>query len=99
MKTELSYAELHAPLFLAGKNHGLKLRADASLKLFYDEELKELHVSYNNKKARLPYPSVHSMEEVPVPIGVPDQPKPQPVVDKSKRSSAQVSTPQSHVFK
>lgn len=101
--TEISFAELHSPLFHAGRNHGTKLETDKrpDLKLEYDEDKKELRVLYNHRVSRLPCTSVHSMEEKASIVKADVKPviNEHRTEDKSKRSSAQVSTPTSHVFK
>ncbi len=68
MKTKIEWAELHAPLFLAGTNLGLKLDAGPKatrqgLTLEYDEDKRHLYASYNGKVARIPETSVLSMVE------------------------------------
>ncbi len=89
---KVSFAELHNPLFLAGKNHGQKLFAKSGMELNYSREDKELAVTYNGKTAYLPSTSVHSYE---VSGPGPKDEKP-PIVHGKIR--AQVSTPQDHVF-
>lgn len=96
MKTEIEWAELHAPLFLAGTNLGQKLdpHKRQGLRMEYDEDKRHLYVSYNEKTARIPETSILSMvEKTATVIELPPQPKPtKPAVD------AQVETPTSHVF-
>jgi hypothetical protein len=95
MKTPIEFAELHGVLFMAGKNHGLKLTSSAALKLEYDEEKKELFVTYKDKTSRIPAPNISSFMEAGQ-LQRPSHPDPAPApVNKVK---AQVSTPQDHVF-
>ncbi len=65
MKTEIEWAELHAPLFLAGTNLGQKLdpKKRTGLKMIYDEDKRHLYVIYNAQMARVPETSVLSMVE------------------------------------
>lgn len=93
---ELSYAELHSALFLGGKNHNLKLGDDhGKQRLVYDRTEKELHVIWNGHKGIVPLTNVASMiprkEAAPIPI---EKAIPQPTA----RPTAQVESPQSHVF-
>ena len=111
-KIDLVFAEIHAPLFLLGdkgKNLGTKLdvKAKAGLKLVYDRDEKELHVSYMGMNAIVPVTNVASMLEAP--------PKPKTKLTAAEvkeaqkadtptgapkpfdPNAAQVSTPQSHV--
>lgn len=94
MRTEIKWAELHAPLFLAGTNLQLKLDPTkrSGLKMEYDEEKKHLYVTYNNQTARIPETSVLSMVEGSGARPVVVAPVHAPVVE------AQVSSPTSHVF-
>ena len=57
------FAELHTPLFLAGKNFGSKLQPNqtSGLTLFYNRKEKELIVVYNGQGAIIPAPSIASM--------------------------------------
>lgn len=71
---ELVFCELHAPLFLSGKNFGMKLdeKKHPGLKLHYDRGEKELLVSYKRPNcaaeavAIVPLSNVASMTPVPV---------------------------------
>lgn len=104
---DISWAELHSPMFLAsgksGVNLGVKLdpAAKQGMKLGYDRTHQELHVWYDGKHAFVPKSSVNSMNILgsgapalspAIPVTAPQQPV-MPV-----RATAQVSTPQSHVF-
>lgn len=95
MRTPIKWAELHSPLFLAGSNLGLKLdpKGRVGLSMEYDEEKRHLYVTYNNKTARVPEPSILSMNEGSN-DAVPEKPKPVVV----SKVVAQVSSPQDHVF-
>lgn len=94
MRTKISWAELHAPLFLAGTNLGQKLdhkTKGSGVQMEYDEERHHLYVTYNGKTARIPETSVLSMVEgAPAVAKVVAQAPAHPI-------DAQVSTPQSHV--
>ncbi len=99
MRTEIEWAELHAPLFLNGTNLGQKLpnKSKGEVTMLYDEDQRHLHVTYKGKSCRIPETSVLSMVEAGakadlirdggVATGTAFNP-----------SAAQVSTPQSHVF-
>ncbi len=92
---QVKFAELHSPLFLNGKNFGLKLWSKAGLELSYDTKEKELLATYMGEIAHLPSTSVHcyvpgevaKLEAVSKPVFVP-----------KKKIQAQASTPMSHVF-
>lgn len=93
MKTEIKWAELHSPIFLAGTNLQAKLDPDKreGLKLEFDEEKRHLYVSYKGETSRVPEPSILSMVE--------GSPKVRHLAAPPKGSiKAQVSTPQDHVF-
>lgn len=92
---ELKFAELHNPLFFAGKNWGTKLDPGnkAGISIFYDREHKELIVKAGDKECFLPYSSVQSME-----AGEPEKRAVQithPIV--AGLAGAQVETPYGHV--
>ncbi len=93
---ELKFAELHNPLFLAGKNFGLKLDPAhaAGLTLNYDREEKELLVEWRGEIGIIPSSniacmvvgqSVKRVEQVHHAMTATPQ-------------SAQVESPMSHVF-
>jgi len=97
MQIELKFADLHNPLFFAGKNWGTKLDpmkpGHGEIKLFYDREHKELIVRVKDEECFLPYSSVQSME-----AGEPKKRAEQithPMV--AGIASAQVETPYGHV--
>ena len=90
---ELKFAELHTPLFLAGTNLNVKLMPDKrqGLKIAYDRDHKELHVTYNGETGIIPSSNIVSMV-----VGkVVEPPKP---VAPTTPIKAQASTPQDHVF-
>jgi hypothetical protein len=60
MKINLSFVELHNPLFLNGKNHKQKLH-DHEVSLIYDTKEKELYVNYLGSVAIIPSNNVASM--------------------------------------
>ncbi len=105
MKIDLEFAELHSPLFLGGKNHQMKLTAGArtKLQLVYDRAEKELLVFWDEgqHEAIVPVSNVSSMTPKRVDKVEPEvepEVKPAPVSVASVARTAQVSTPQSHVF-
>lgn len=88
MKIELSFAELHTALFLAGTNLGLKLNKTHTglgqrqgLHLIYDREQKELLVYWNKSLAIVPSTNVASMTPVDSEVvgAYPDQQEMKPV--------------------
>ncbi len=123
---EIDFAELHAPLFLGGKNHQLKLTAGArsELRLVYDRAQKELLVFWKGPKGIVegivPIGTVLSM--IPKKAEVVEIKAPKPTGDvvlhttpklseamgektieraakmEARSFTAQVSTPQDHVF-
>lgn len=95
MRTEIKWAELHSPIFLAGTNLKEKLdpKVRAGLVMEYDEDKRHLYVSYNGCTARIPEPSILSMIEG-IDVASPKHPFPAT----SKPIKAQASTPQDHVF-
>ena len=94
MKTKVYFAELHNPLFLAGKNHGVKLSQKSALQLEYDEEKRHLFVTYNGQESRIPESNVASMTTTDPDAKFIRKAVPAPV----NKVKAQVSTPQDHVF-
>lgn len=97
MRTQISWAELHSPIFLNGTNLQQKLdpTKKVGLSLEYDEERKQLYVSYKGKTARVPEPSILSMVEH---VAVTETTV---VVEKrgpGRPIKAQASTPMDHVF-
>jgi hypothetical protein len=95
MKIDLKFAELHNPLFLSGKNFGLKLDPGklTGLKLSYDRAEKELLVSWNGDIGIVPSSNIACMVEGTAEVKVP--PYTHPIV--AGIQSAQVSTPYGHV--
>src|SRR5271165_1106186 len=103
MRINLVFAELHTPLFLGGRNFGLKLDNVKfnGLELVYDQTEKELWITHNKKTAIIPTSNVVSMTpgEVAL-IGATEEVR-QPAASPGKfrtKVNAQVSTPTSHVF-
>lgn len=111
MRKPVEYAHLHAPHFhLSGINLGDKL--DARMKgrqgllLQWDTEDKELLVIYQGRVEHVPETNVKSyavLGEKPSteresPIEKPQPQAPDKNMARPPRVSAQVSTPQSHVF-
>jgi hypothetical protein len=105
-KIELRFAELHAPLFMSdekhlGKNFGMKLDhvKHRGIKLEYDREAQELIVTWEGREAIVPLTNVVSMQPAVAPpakvVKLPETAS--PVAPKAK-ATAQVSTPQGHVF-
>ena len=100
---ELEFVELQTPLFLGGKNFGLKLSKEkfSGLDLFYDQENREVWVTFNTKAAIVPVSNVASMtprQMVVVDGGKTEGPPPLAPVPPPGKIKAQVSTPTSHVF-
>lgn len=61
---EMSFVELHTPLFLGGVNWGVKLYercAKGTLKLDYDREHHELVISFQKFKCLVPSSNIASM--------------------------------------
>lgn len=105
MKTEIEWAELHAPLFLAGTNLGQKLdpKKRSGLKMMYDEDKRHLYVIYNAQMARVPETSVLSMVESKTVQTLKEkiaegEAALAHVPIHFRADAAQVSTPMSHVF-
>lgn len=72
MKINLEFAELHAPLFHAGYNLGLKLdpKQRKDLSLVFDQETNELLVTYNGKTSHVTITSIHSYVPASLPASV-----------------------------
>ena len=92
---QIKFAELHNPLFLAGKNFGTKLDPSklTGLKMEYERDLKEFYIHWSGEKAILPLTSVSYMLEGEAKVTPPQAHHPQIV----GIASAQVSTPYGHV--
>lgn len=115
MKIVLSFAELHAPLFLAGKNFGMKLDGHKhhGIVLTYDREFKELWVTWKDTSGKshdaiIPLSNVASMtpfreapetakEKLAKATTAPKADQPFGYDPAKYKTTAQVSTPQSHV--
>lgn len=104
---KLEFAELHAPLFLGGKNHGMKLFSerpgDPDLNVIYNEELRVplLQIKHNGKTGELPISNVVSwtrstQQEAAI---IKEEPPQVATTGKFQKTiSAQVSSPTMHVF-
>ncbi len=102
MLRDVRFLETHTDVFHAGKNFGKKLGAGSGkvvtdLKIQYDSEEKWFEFTYGGRTGYIFANNCAFWE--------PDQTAPAPLIinehktdDKNKRSRAQVSTPQSHVF-
>ncbi len=93
---QLEFCEVHAPLFLAGTNLGLKLdpAKRAGLELTYSREYEELEVKWNGKTGIVPVTNIAIM--VPGKPKAREELKSHAMVANISRS-AQVETPQGHV--
>jgi hypothetical protein len=62
-KVKLKFVQVHAPLFVAGKNFGEKIKAEQTkgVALMFDDAKGRLFVEYNGEIAVVPEPSVLSM--------------------------------------
>lgn len=98
MRTKIVWAELHAPLFLAGTNLGQKQdpKKRTGLSMEYCENKRHLYVTYNGQTARIPETSVLSMVESNEAKEMDE--KIAKMALAAKYGDAQVSTPMSHVF-
>lgn len=106
MRTKIKWVELHSPLFMGttrpgelGVNLKNKISSGSKITMEYCEERRHLYVTFEGRTVRVPEPSILSMveeldREVAPYIAV-DAFEVQP--PKGKRT-AQVSTPQDHVF-
>jgi hypothetical protein len=99
MKIDLTFAELHHPLFLGGTNWQLKLQektAKGHLTLVYDRSEKELLVKFNEHIAIIPTTNVACMH--------PKLDSIKPIEEKKHNTqpnpkiTAQVGSPMDHVF-
>lgn len=91
--TEVEYAELHTPLFLAGTNLGQKLdpRKRHGMHMSFDDEKKRLIVKWGHKVAQIPEANIACFIEGTIV-------EPPKIVPAKSAMTAQVSTPQDHVF-
>ncbi len=102
MRTKIVWAELHAPLFLAGANLGQKLdhKTKGGVAMEYCEDRHHLYITYNGFTARVPETSVLSMIEGPASIAEVSE-KLSKAMERAMAfdpNAAQVESPQSHVF-
>ena len=96
MPTPVKWAETHTALFVAGTNLGLKHcpKKRVGLILAFDRDFKELLVTWNGETAHVPEANVSLwIEADPVAKLVTEQPAPP-----KGKVTAQVATPQDHVF-
>lgn len=97
---KIKWAELHTPLFLAGTNLQTKLDPHKrhGLEMLYDRSEKELLITYDNgdkkETAIVPITNVASMVEGQIAA----RPVVEPVKPITAKITAQVDSPQSHVF-
>lgn len=92
----LKYIELHSPLFLAGTNLGQKLpRHRSGITIKYDRPNQEVFITYNGETAIIPTTNVVAMIEGEIK----DETSVRTAhIPSAEKITAQVSTPQSHVF-
>jgi hypothetical protein len=92
--TDVKYAELHSPIFLAGTNLGAKLDPSKrnGLSLHFDEDKKRLKVTWMNESGWVPEPNCAMWIE-----GKAEPRGGIPIAHKGL-PTAQVDSPQSHVF-
>lgn len=96
MRTPIKWTELHNPLFLGGCNLGIRLdpKVRHGLVMEWDEDKRSLYITYNKDITRVTETGIFHMKEGHIDSkeeGVVFPPLGKPV-------TAQVSTPQSHVF-
>jgi len=97
---KIKWAELHTPLFLADANLGQKLdpHKRPALKMEYNRPERELLVTYTHgtktETAIIPTTNVVCMIEGEIA----QRPQVEPVKPITAKITAQVETPQSHVF-
>ena len=96
MKIKINFAELHNPLFLAGKNFQTKLDPGKTggLTMEYDRAEKELLVHWEGQTGIIPSSNIACMTEGEVKVKAPQHTH--PIV--AGIQGAQVSTPFGHVF-
>lgn len=98
MLVDVKTLNITEELFHAGKNHGKKLTTNVNtgLKIQYDEDKQRFEITFNGVVG---YWKDHYFW-VPAASKQLAEPKNEhKTEDRSKRSKAQVSTPQSHVFR
>ncbi len=93
----LEYLELHSPLLLCGVTLGVKLDPTKreGLVLSYDRPHQEVLVSWKDKIAIIPFTNVVSMIEGDPLL----KESVKPAAQFTTKITAQVETPQGHVFK
>lgn len=101
MLIKVIHIQFHDDVFHAGKNFGKKIEISKvdGLKIEFDEDNRRFYMTYKNRIRVFPELSAFSWED--------EQNSPEPILeiknehrteDRSKRVSAQVSTPMGHVF-
>lgn len=92
---KLKQAQLHGPIFVGGKNQTERLKTEKNdgLTMFYDRKEKELHVTWGGETAIVPSTNIMSMVPMEAVKVAPVEP-----TKIQTNLSAQVDTPQSHVF-
>jgi hypothetical protein len=101
MKIKVSYAALHDTFFFQGVNHGDKLDSSKrlDLQLEYDQDNKELIVTFKGKATHLPssniihYTPATEAQDTPPIVNLAN-----PQAPKAGKVKAQVSGPTDHVF-
>jgi hypothetical protein len=98
MRTKIEWAELRAPLFLAGTNLSTKLdhKIKGGVLMEYDEDKRNLFVTFNGHVARIPEASILVMVEKATWTEEAKATKAAEVAT-GKPLEAQASTPTSHV--
>lgn len=99
MKEEIDSITFHDDLFHAGKNFSKKVDVSkfSGLSISLNNDTHRFEVSYQNRTRYLPELSAFSWELV-TQVPIPKIENEHRTEDKSKRSRAQASTPQGHVF-
>lgn len=93
---KVKFCEVHSPVFIAGKNLGVKLDPSrlGGLALFYHREYKELAIQWNGETGYVP--STNIVVYVPGEVKVPAPIVSHPMVA-GVSTTAQVETPYGHV--
>lgn len=98
---KVKFIETHAPQFIGGKNHGMKINAKPDLVMHYfpaDKERGErVEVVYNKELRRIPIGSINGWTEFEANEAVKEPKNPHPT-SPTKKIQAQVSDPTGHVF-
>ena len=99
MLKDVRFLEVHTEVFFAGKNFGKKfvMKNIPGLSLKWNDTEKWFELTWNKRKGII-FPTNCSVCEFEDGVEVKMPVNEHKTEDKSKRSKAQVSTPQSHVF-